>query len=92
MKTLRSERAELLSNIVESVKYRDYCTYLIECYKSKVKLAYLTEYDKIGKVINRIKNYIDNHKQEGDEFRELLLYFNSLNCQVKTLGSLLKKH
>ena len=92
MKTLRSERAELLSNIVESVKYRDYCTYLIECYKSKVKLAYLTEHDKIRKVVNRIKYYIDNNKQEGDEFRELLIYFNSLNCQVKNLGSLLKKH
>lgn len=92
MKTLRSERAELLSNIVESVKYRDYCTYLIECYKSKVKLAYLTEHDKISNVVYRIKNYIDNNKQECDEFRELLLYFNSLSCQVKTLGSLLKKH
>lgn len=92
MKILRSKRTELLANIVESVKYRDYCTYLIECYKSKVKLAYFTEYDKISKVVNRIKNYIDNNKQECDEFRGLLIYFNSLNCQVKTLGSLLKKH
>ena len=92
MKTLRSERTELLSNIVESVKSRDYCTYLIECYKSKVKLAYLTEHDKISKVVDRIKNYIDNNKKEGDEFRELLIYFNSLSCQVKNLGSLLKKH
>lgn len=92
MKTLQSERTELLSNIVESVKYRDYCTYLIECYKSKVKLTYLTEHDKISRVVNRIKNYIDKNKKEGDEFKELLLYFNSLSCQLKNLGSLLKKH
>ena len=82
----------MLANIVESVKYRDYCTYLIECYKSKVKLAYLTEHDKISKVVNRMNNYINNNKQECEEFRELLLYFNSLNCQVKNLGSLLKKY
>lgn len=92
MKITRSERTELLANIVESVKYRDYCTYLIECYKSKVKLAYFTEYDKISKVVNRIKNYIDNNKQECEEFSELLLYFDSLTCQVKNLGSLLKKY
>ena len=88
-------KREVLFNIMQAIKLRDYVTYLLECYKNKVKMAYAYELAKCKNTLSQLEKF--NNLAEGetdDDLNDFFSYYNMARSQLlfyeKTLENIKK--